>query len=89
MSSPEQKKRLRLRSASGISINEYINLHPTDFRWHEVVYNVAMCYETMRDYGKAYEMYKIYSDAYALRYPGLKLPQTVKLKLREYGKDED
>ena len=69
--------------------NEYINLHPTIFRWHEAVYNVAMCYENIRDYGKAYEMYKIYSDAYALEYPELKLPQTVKLKLREYGKDED
>jgi len=64
---------------------EYIKYHPTDFRRDEAVYNLAICYETIRQYGKAYDYYKTYRDSY----PDGKYYKPAELKVRQYEYDED
>jgi tetratricopeptide (TPR) repeat protein len=64
---------------------EYIQKHPTDFRRDEAVYNMAICYETLRNYGKAYENYRSYRDTY----PEGKFYKAAELKVRQYEYDED
>ena len=64
---------------------EYIKYHPTDFRREEAIYNMAICYESLRDYDSAYESYKIYSDTY----DSGKFYKAAELKVRQYAYDED
>jgi tetratricopeptide (TPR) repeat protein len=64
---------------------EYIKYHPTDFRRDEAIYNMAICYESLRDYNKAYDSYKTYRDTY----PEGKLFKSAELKVRQWEYDED
>jgi tetratricopeptide (TPR) repeat protein len=64
---------------------EYIRKHPTDFRRDEAIYNMAICYETLRDYARAYDTYKAYRDSYA----DGKFYKAAELKVRQYEYDED
>ncbi|MBD3182009.1 tetratricopeptide repeat protein [Candidatus Poribacteria bacterium] len=65
--------------------NNYIKYHPTDFRRGEAIYNMAICYESLRQYENAYEYYKTYRDTY----PDGKLYKAAELKVRQYEYDED
>lgn len=64
---------------------EYIKYHPTDFRRDEAIYNMAICYESLRDYNMAYESYKTYRDTYSEG----KFFKPAELKVRQYEYDED
>lgn len=64
---------------------EYIKFHPTDFRRDEAVYNLAICYEVLRDYNNAYKYYRAYRDSY----PEGKFYKAAELKVRQYEYDED
>ena len=64
---------------------EYIKFHPTDFRRDEAVYNLAICYEALRDYENAYKYYKTYSDTYN----DGKFFRAAEMKVRQYEYDED
>lgn len=64
---------------------EYIKYHPTDFRREEAVYNLAICYESLKDYEDAYTYYKIYRDTY----PEGKFFKAAEMKVRQYEYDED
>lgn len=64
---------------------EYIKYHPTDFRRDEAIYNMAICYESLRDYNEAYETYKTYRDTY----PEGKFFKAAELKVRQWAYDED
>jgi tetratricopeptide (TPR) repeat protein len=66
---------------------EYIKFHPTDYRRDEAIYNMAICYETLRNYEMAYEYYKTYRDTY-FDPPG-KFYKAAELKVRQYEYDED
>ncbi len=65
--------------------NEFIKYHPTYFRREQAVYNIAICYEALRDYEEAYESYK----TYATTYPDEKFYKAAELKVRQYEYDED
>ncbi len=67
------------------AFEEYIKYHPTHFRRPEAVYNMAICYESLRDYDKAYEYYKIYRDTYRDK----ENFKAADLKVRQYEYDED
>jgi len=69
----------------------YMEFHPTHYRIHEAIYNVARSYEIMEDYEKAYKMYKKYCDTYseASRLQEVSLLQDARLKLQKYGADKD
>lgn len=64
---------------------EYIKRYPTDFRRDEAFYNIAICYETLRNYEMAYDFYKTYRDSYAEG----KFFKAAELKVRQYEYDED
>jgi TolA-binding protein len=64
---------------------DYIKSHPTDFRRHEAIYNMAICYESLRDYSEAYENYKTYRDTY----PEGQFFKAAELKVRQWEYDED
>lgn len=64
---------------------EYIKYHPTDFRRDEAIYNMAICYEALRDYDKAYDSYKTYRDTYG----DGKFYKAAELKVRQWEYDED
>jgi tetratricopeptide (TPR) repeat protein len=63
----------------------FMKFHPTHYRRHEALYNVAGLYETMGDYGRAYEMYKEYCDMFE----DASLIHGARLKLQKYESDED
>ena len=65
--------------------DRYIMKHPTDFRRHEADYNKAICYESLRNYEKAYLTYRGYRDTY----PEGKFFKAAELKTRQYEYDED
>jgi len=65
--------------------NEFIKYHPTYFRRAPAIYNMAICYEALRNYAKAYERYRTYS----ITYPDEKLYKAAELKVRQYEYDED
>jgi tetratricopeptide (TPR) repeat protein len=65
--------------------DEYISKHPTDFRRDEAIYNMAICYESLRNYTEAYETYRTYRDTY----PEGKFYRPAELKVRQYEYDED
>ena len=67
------------------AFNEYIAKNPTYFRRPEAVYSMAICYESLRQYNKAYEYYKTYKDTY----PDKEKFQAAELKVRQYEYDED
>lgn len=64
---------------------EYIKFHPTYFRRDQAIYNMAICYEALRDYENAYERYRTYRDTY----PEEKFYKAAELKVRQYEYDED
>lgn len=64
---------------------DYIKYHPTDFRREEAVYNLAICYESLRDYESAYNYYKAYRDSYS----DGKFFKAAEMKVRQYEYDED
>lgn len=64
---------------------EFIKYHPTYFRREEATYNVAICYESLRQYAAAYDSYKAYRDTY----PEGKYFKPSELKVRQYEFDED
>ncbi len=64
---------------------EYIKYHPTDFSRDKAIYNMAIVYESLRDYENVYERYKTYRDTY----PEGKFYKTAELKVRQYEYDED
>ena len=64
---------------------EYIKFHPTDLRRESAIYNMAICYEGLRDYEEAYKSYKTYRDTY----PDGKFYKAAELKVRQYEYDED
>ena len=65
--------------------NEYIARNPSYFRRPEAIYNMAICYESLRQYDKAYEFYKTYKDTY----PDKEQFKSAELKVRQYEYDED
>ena len=65
--------------------SEYIKYHPTDFNRHTAIYNMAICYEALRNYEKSYESYETYRDTY----PEEKFYKAAELKVRQYEYDED
>ncbi|HGJ65445.1 TPA: tetratricopeptide repeat protein [bacterium] len=67
------------------AFNEFIAKNPTYYRRPEAVYNMAICYEALRQYEKAYEYYKTYS----VTYPEGERIKAVGLKVRQYEFDED
>ena len=64
---------------------EYVKYHPTDYRREEAVYNMATCYDSLRQYEDAYDSYKAYRDSY----PEGKFYTAAELKVRQYEYDED
>lgn len=64
---------------------EYIKYHPSYFKRDLAIYNMAICYEALRDYEEAYESYKTYSETY----PDGKFYKAAELKVRQYEYDED
>lgn len=66
---------------------EYIKFHPTDYRRDEAIYNIALCYETLRNYEMAYQYYVTYRDTY--KDPPGKFYKPAELKVRQYEYDED
>ena len=64
---------------------EFIKYHPTYFRREEASYNMAICYESLRQYAEAYDMYEAYRDTY----PEGKYFKQSELKVRQYEFDED
>jgi tetratricopeptide (TPR) repeat protein len=64
---------------------EYIKFHPTDYRRGKAIYNMAICYEALRDFEKAYERYVTYRDTY----PDENFYKAAELKVRQYEYDED
>jgi len=64
---------------------EYIKYHPAYYKRDEAIYNMAICYEALRDYEEAYENYRTYSETY----PDGKLYKAAELKVRQYEYDED
>jgi TolA-binding protein len=67
------------------AFDEFIARNPTYYRRPEAVFNVAICYESLRQYEKAYEYYKIYKDTYP---EGARF-KAAELKVRQYEYDED
>jgi tetratricopeptide (TPR) repeat protein len=67
------------------AFNEFIAKNPTYYRRSEAVYNMAICYEALRQYEKAYEYYRTYS----VTYPEGERIKAVGLKVRQYEFDED
>lgn len=67
------------------AFDEFITRNPTYYRRPEAIYNMAICYEALRQYMKAYDYYKIYADTYkeAERF------KAAELKVRQYEFDED
>lgn len=63
----------------------FIKYHPTYFRREEASYNMAICYESLRQYAEAYDTYKAYRDTYAEG----KYSKQAELKVRQYEFDED
>ena len=63
----------------------FIKYHPTYFRREEASYNMAICYESLRQYAEAYDTYKAYRDTY----PEGKYFKQSELKVRQYEFDED
>jgi len=64
---------------------EFVKYHPSYFRREEVIYDMAICYESLRQYNKAYEYYQTYT----MTYPEGKLYKAADLKVRQYEYDED
>jgi len=64
---------------------EFIKYHPTYFRREEAIYNMAICYEALRQYTDAYKAYETYSATY----PEGKYFKPAELKVRQYEFDED
>jgi tetratricopeptide (TPR) repeat protein len=67
------------------AFNEFISKNPTYFRRPEATFNMAICYESLRQYDKAYEYYKTYRDTYKDK----ENFKTAELKVRQYEYDED
>lgn len=67
------------------AFDEFITKNPTYYRRPEAIYNMAICYEALRQYNKAYENYKTYKDTYP---EGDKF-KAADLKTRQYEYDED
>ncbi len=63
----------------------FIKYHPTYFRREEATYNMAICYESLRQYAEAYDTYEAYRDTY----PEGKYFKQAELKVRQYEFDED
>ncbi len=64
---------------------KFIKYHPSYFKRSAAIYNIAICYESLRDYEEAYDSYKTYADTY----PDEKLYKAAELKVRQYEYDED
>jgi len=64
---------------------EFVKYHPSYFRREEAIYDMAICYEGLRQYNKAYENYQTYT----MTYPDGKLYKAADLKVRQYEYDED
>jgi len=67
------------------AFDEYIKRNPTHYRRPEAIYDIAVCYESLRQYDKAYEYYKTYRDTY----PDKEQFKSAELKVRQYEYDED
>ena len=67
------------------AFNEYIAKNPSYYRRAEAVYDMAICYEALRQYDKAYDFYKTYKDTY----PDKEQFKAAELKVRQYEYDED
>ncbi|MGB9595692.1 MAG: tetratricopeptide repeat protein [Candidatus Poribacteria bacterium] len=67
------------------AFNEFITKNPTYYRRPEAIFNIAVCYEALRQYDQAYEYYKTYADTYkeGTNFKG------AELKVRQYEYDED
>jgi len=63
----------------------FIKYHPTYFRREMATYNMAICYESLRQYAEAYDTYEAYRDTY----PEGKYFKQSELKVRQYEFDED
>lgn len=59
---------------------EYIYMHPTDFRREAAIYDLAVCYETLGMYDEAHEKYK----TYYCDYPEGKFLKAAILKAQQY-----
>jgi tetratricopeptide (TPR) repeat protein len=64
---------------------DFIKHHPTYFRREEAIYNMAICYESLRQYENAYDTYKAYEETY----PEGKYYKQAELKVRQFEFDED
>ena len=67
------------------AFNEFISKNPTYFRRPEAVFNMAICYESLRQYDQAYENYKTYRDTYKDQ----EHFKSAELKVRQFEYDED
>lgn len=65
--------------------DEYISRNPTHYRRPEAIYDIAICYESLRQYDKAYEYYKTYRDTY----PNKEQFKSAELKVRQLEFDEN
>jgi tetratricopeptide (TPR) repeat protein len=63
----------------------YISRNPTHYRRPEAIYDMAICYESLRQYDKAYEYYKTYRDTY----PDKEQFKSAELKVRQLEFDEN
>lgn len=67
------------------AFQDFIKYHPTNYRRPEAIYQMAIAYEALRDYEKAYEYYKTYAETY----PDKERFKSAQLKVRQYEYDED
>lgn len=67
------------------AFEEFIAKNPTFYRRPEAIYDMAICYEALRQYDKAYDFYKTYKDTY----PDKEQFKAAELKVRQYEYDED